>query len=145
LFGAFFNMRRNAGILKASQAAFETDERRPIAAICTQGVTVQNQKGDRLMKTQVMIASVLVATFAAPFAAQAQGVPGGIAHGIYEGNRRAGPVGAVVGGAVGGVIGGIEGVLGLNTYQASYSEPVTPERPYHPHKHHRKVVPDTSR
>jgi hypothetical protein len=138
-------MRRNAGILKASQAAFETDERRPIAAICPQGVVVQNQKGDRLMKTRVMIASVLVATFAAPFAAQAQGVPGGIAGGMYEGNRRAGPIGAVVGGAVGGVIGGINGVLGLNTYQASYSEPVTPERPYHPHKHHHKVVPDTSR
>jgi hypothetical protein len=104
------------------------------------------------MKTQVMIASVLVATFAAPFAAHAQGVPGGIAHGIYEGNRRAGPVGAVVGGAVGGVIGGIEGVLGLNTYQASYSEPIgperlAPERPYapHPRKHHRKVVPDSYR
>jgi len=97
------------------------------------------------MKTQVMIASVLVATFAAPFAAQAQGVPGGIAHGMYEGNRRAGPVGAVVGGAVGGVIGGIEGVLGLNTYQASYSEPVTPERPYHPHKHHLKGVPCRAR
>jgi hypothetical protein len=64
---------------------------------------------------------------------------------MYEGNRRAGPVGAVVGGAVGGVIGGIEGVLGLNTYQASYSEPVTPERPYHPHKHHHKVVPDSAR
>jgi hypothetical protein len=130
-----------------SQAAFETDERRPIAAIRTQEVAVQNQKGDRLMKTQVMIASVLVATFVAPFAAQAQGVPGGIAHGIYEGNRRAGPVGAVVGGAVGGVLGGIEGVLGLNTYQASYSEPVAPERPYppHPHKHHRKVVPYSSR
>jgi hypothetical protein len=95
------------------------------------------------MKTQVMIASVLVATFAMPLAAQAQGVPGGIAHGVYEGNRAAGPVGAVVGGAVGGVIGGIQGVLGLNTYQASYSEPVTPERQYpvHPHKHHHKVLP----
>jgi hypothetical protein len=130
-----------------SQAAFETDRRRPIAAIRTQGVAVQNQKGDRLMKSQVMIASALVATFAAPLAAHAQGVPGGIAHGIYEGNRRAGPVGAVVGGAVGGVIGGIEGVLGLNAYQASYAEPVAPERPYppHPHKHHHKVVPDSYR
>jgi hypothetical protein len=96
------------------------------------------------MKTQVMIASALVATFAMPLAAQAQGVPGGIAHGMSEGNRAAGPVGAVVGGAVGGVLGGIEGVLGLNTYQASYSEPVTPERQYpvHPRKHHHK---DTSR
>jgi hypothetical protein len=99
------------------------------------------------MKTQVIIASALVATFAAPFAAHAQGVPGGIAHGIYEGNRRAGPVGAVVGGAVGGVLGGIEGVLGLNTYQASYSEPVSPERPYpaHPHRHHHKGLPDGAR
>ena len=94
------------------------------------------------MKTQVLIASALVATFWAPLAAHAQGVPGGIAHGIYEGNRRAGPVGAVVGGAVGGVIGGIEGVLGLNTYQAAYSEPVSPA---HPHKHHRKVVPESVR
>jgi hypothetical protein len=142
-------MRRNEGRLKAAQAAFETDERRPIAAISTQGVGVKNQKGDRLMKTQVMIASVLVATLAAPFAAHAQGVPGGIAGGMYEGNRRAGPVGAVVGGAVGGVIGGIQGVLGIAPYQTAYSEPAYPERPYpeHPHKprHHHRVAPDNSR
>jgi hypothetical protein len=140
-------MRRNGRHLKAPQAAFETEHRRPIAVISRQGVASKTKKGIELMKTQVLIASALVATFWAPLAAQAQGVPGGIAHGMYEGNRRAGPVGAVVGGAVGGVLGGIEGVLGLNTYQAAYSEPVTPERPYplHPHKHHHKVVPESVR
>jgi hypothetical protein len=115
--------------------------RRPIAVISGQRIASKTKKGVQLMKAQVLIASVLVATLAGPLVAHAQGVPGGIAHGIYEGNRRAGPVGAVVGGAVGGVIGGIEGVLGVNQYQASYSEPYSeqpsPERPHKSSRHHK--------
>jgi len=97
------------------------------------------------MKSQVLIASAFVATFAVPLAAHAQGIPGGVAHGIYEGNRRAGPVGAVVGGAVGGVIGGIEGVLGMNyyQYQSSYSERPYSERPPKPARHHRTARDNT--
>lgn len=91
------------------------------------------------MKAQVLIASALIAAFAVPLAARAQGIPGGIAHGIYEGDRRAGPIGAVVGGAVGGVIGGIEGVLGVDRYQASYSERPYSERLQRPARHHRLV------
>ena len=89
-------------------------------------------------------AALALALLAMPHIGHAQGIVRGAQEGAYEGNRAAGPVGAVVGGAVGGVIGGIQGVLGLNTYQASYSEPVTPERQYpvHPRKHHHK---DTSR
>jgi hypothetical protein len=102
----------------------------------------KSKRGFNLMKAQVLIASVLVATLSGPLVAQAQGVPGGVAHGIYEGNRRAGPVGAVVGGAVGGVIGGIEGVLGVNHYQTASSEQPYSEQPYseRPHKsarHHK--------
>jgi hypothetical protein len=128
----------------ATSAPFETELCRPIAVISGQRIFSKIKRGFSLMKAQILIASVLVATLCGPLAAHAQGVPGGIAHGIYEGNRRAGPVGAVVGGAVGGVIGGIEGVLGVDHYyQTSYSEQPYSERPYseRPHKsaRHHKV------
>jgi hypothetical protein len=97
-------------------------------------------KGIDLMKTQALIASAVLATLAVPLAVHAQGIPGGAAHGIYEGNRRAGPLGAVVGGVVGGVIGGIDGILGVQHYQAYYSEPPAYSEPApRPARRHRKL------
>jgi hypothetical protein len=82
----------------------------------------KSKRGFNLMKAQVLIASVLVATLSGPLVAQAQGVPGGV--------------------ALGGVIGGIEGVLGVNHYQTASSEQPYSEQPYseRPHKsarHHK--------
>jgi len=51
------------------------------------------------MKSPILAAALVAATFAMPIAAQAQSIPEGIAHGGSVGMNTAGPIGAVVGGA----------------------------------------------
>ena len=74
------------------------------------------------MKSHILAAALVAATFALPMAAQAQSIPEGIVHGGSVGMNTAGPVGAVVGGAVGGVVGGFEGLFGIRPVYASYSD-----------------------
>ncbi len=74
------------------------------------------------MKSRILCAAIVAATFALPLAAQAQSIPEGIAHGGSVGMNTAGPIGAVVGGAVGGVVGGVEGMFGIHPVYASYSD-----------------------
>ena len=83
------------------------------------------------MKSQMLYASVIVATMAIPVAAQAQGgFPGGFMYGAREGYRVAGPVGAVVAAPVGGVIGGVKGFFGVDsTYGGPPPQRVVRKRP----------------